>query len=375
MKITKLTTIPVERRSMILKMETDEGIMGFGEPMNYEHWRIVAQAVEDIGEYLVGQDPRDIERHWQAVYRSSYSRAMPSIVGAWSGIEMAMWDVMGKSLGLPVWKLLGGSVRNKVRVYTGIGGGSEPQQVAESAMKAVEQGYTALKMGGSPQPVRFVENPGTVKRLIARVAAVREAIGDDIDLAVDLHRRFSPTMAVVMVKELEQFGLLFAEEPCHPENDEPVQMIARSTAVPIATGERHMTRWGFRRLIEQEMCAILQPDIRHCGGIMELKKIANAAEIHNMAIAPHNAAGPIGVAASIHAVATIPNFAICEGGAQRGQGLFNEPLVFKDGYMELPAGPGLGVDMEDAAIESIRDESYKSRGMFYHSDDGSFADY
>jgi galactonate dehydratase len=375
MKITKLTTIPIQGRAMILKMKTDVGITGFGEPMNYEHWRIVAQAVEDIGEYLIGQDPLEIERHWQAVYRSSYSRAMPSIVGAWSGIEMAMWDVMGKQLGLPVWKLLGGSVRNKVRVYTGIGGGVEPSQVAESALKAVEQGYTALKMGGSPNPVRFVESPGTIKKLVARVAAVREAIGDDVDLAVDLHRRFSPTMAVVMVKELEPFGLLFAEEPCHPENDEPVRMIARSTTVPIATGERHMTRWGFRNLIDGEMCAILQPDIRHCGGILELKKIAAAAEIHNMAIAPHNAAGPIGVAASIHAVATIPNFAICEGGARRGQGLFSTPLALKDGYIELPTAPGLGVDMADDAIEAVRDESYRSRGMFYHEDDGSFADF
>ena len=128
MKITKLTTIPVQRRAMMLKMETDEGIVGFGEPMNYEHWRIVAQAVEDIGEYLVGQDPFQIERHWQAIYRSSYSRAMPSIVSALSGIEMAMWDVMGKALGLPVWKLLGGSVRDRIRVYTGIGGGPEPQE-------------------------------------------------------------------------------------------------------------------------------------------------------------------------------------------------------------------------------------------------------
>ena len=375
MKITKMQTIPIEGRAMILKMETDEGIVGFGEPMNYEHWRIVAQAVQDIGEYLIGQDPFEIERHWQAIYRSSYSRAMPSIVGALSGIEMAMWDVMGKALGQPVWKLLGGSVRNKVRVYRGVGGGSEPEEVADSARKAVAEGYTAVKMGGSPHPVRFVENPATVKKLVKRVAAVREAIGDEVDLAVDLHRRFSPTMAVVIVKELEPFGLMFAEEPCHPENDEPVLMIARSTTVPIATGERHMTRWGFRRLIEQEMCAILQPDIRHCGGILELKKIANAAEIHNMAVAPHNAAGPVGVAASIHAVATIPNFAICEGGAKRGQGLFNEPLTFKDGYIELPTASGLGVDMEDDAIEAVRDESYRLRGMFYHSDDGSFADY
>ena len=360
---------------MILKMQTDEGIVGFGEPMNYEHWRIVAQAVEDIGEYLIGRDPFQIESHWQAIYRSSYSRAMPSLVGALSGIEMAMWDVMGKTLGLPVWKLLGGSVRDRVRVYCGIGGGKDPASCAESALERVAEGYTALKMGGSPQPVRYVESPATVKMLVKRVAAVREAIGDQIDLAVDLHRRFSPTMAIIMVKELEQFGLLFAEEPCHPENDEAVLTIARSTSVPIATGERHLTRWGFRELVEREMCAILQPDIRHCGGILELKKIANLAETHYMAIAPHNAAGPIGVAASIHAMATVPNFAICEGGKQLGKGLFNEPLTFKDGYIELPTAHGLGVDMEDGAIEAVRDESYRSRGMFWHEDDGSFADY
>ena len=211
--------------------------------------------------------------------------------------------------------------------------------------------------------------------MVARVAAVREAVGDEVDIAVDLHRRFSPTMAQIFVRELEPLRPLFAEEPCHPENNEPLLALSQSTTVPIATGERHLTRWSFREVIEREMCAILQPDIRHSGGIMELKKIATMAEIHNMAIAPHNAAGPIGVAASVHVIATIPNLLICEGGHNRGQGLFNEPLTLKDGFIELPTAPGLGVDMEDEAIEEFRDETYRLRGMFWHEDDGSFADF
>ena len=374
MKITGFETIPIRGRSMVLKMFTDEGLVGFGEPMNYEHWRPVAQAVNDMAEYLIGRDPLQIEDHWQAMFRSSYSRSMPVLVGALSGIEMAMWDVFGKSVGLPVWKLLGGSVRRRVRVYTA-SGGSTPQECAENAKAAVERGFSAVKMGGSQGPVRFVDTPKAIDTMVARVAAVREAVGDEVDIAVDLHRRFSPTMAQIFVRELEPLRPLFAEEPCHPENNEPLLALSQSTTVPIATGERHLTRWSFREVIEREMCAILQPDIRHSGGIMELKKIATMAEIHNMAIAPHNAAGPIGVAASVHVMANIPNLLICEGGHNRGQGLFNEPLTLNDGFIELPTAPGLGVDMEDEAIEEFRDETYRLRGMFWHEDDGSFADF
>jgi galactonate dehydratase len=359
---------------MILKMFTDEGLIGYGEPMNYEHWRVVAQAVKDMGEYLVGKDPLQIEDHWQTMYRSSYSRSMPILVGALSGIEMAMWDVFGKMTGLPVWKLLGGSVRNRIRVYTGIEG-TTASQCAEAARKAVEKGFRAVKLVVSPTPVRFVDTPQAIETMVGRVAAVREAVGKEVDIAVDLHRRLSPAMAAIIVKELEPLRPLFAEEPCHPEINEALLSLSRSTTVPIATGERHLTRWGFREIIEREMCAILQPDIRHCGGILELKKIAAMAEIHNIAVAPHNAAGPVGVAASVHIMATTPNFLICEGGHRRGEGLFRTPLVFKDGFIELPTAPGLGVDMDDEALEAIRDETFRLRGMFWQEDDGSFADF
>ncbi len=374
MKITGFTCIPIQRRAMILKMQTDEGLVGYGEPMNYEHWRVVAQAVADMGEYLIGKDPLQIEDHWQTMYRSSYSRSMPVLVGALSGIEMAMWDIFGKTVGLPVWKLLGGSVRNRIRVYTGIGGDT-PEACAASARTAVAKGFRAVKMVVTPTPIRFVDTPLAIDAMVARVAAVRDAVGNNVDLAVDLHRRLSPSMAAIVIKELEPLRPLFAEEPCHPENNEALLMLSRASTVPIATGERHLTRWGFRELVEREMCAILQPDIRHCGGILELKKIAAMAEIHNMAVAPHNAAGPVGVAASVHVMATVPNLLICEGGHSRGEGLFKTPLVFKDGYIELPTAPGLGVDMEDDALEAVRDETFRLRGMFWHEDDGAFADF
>jgi len=374
MKITRIETIPVAQRFLLLKMHTDAGIVGYGEPLDYTHWRIVASAVDDMAEYLIGKDPLQIEDHWQTFFRSTYSRSMPIIIGALSGIDMAMWDIMGKVLNLPVWKLLGGSVRDRVRVYAGIGGDT-PEACAEHACKQVAEGFTAIKMGIAVKPVRFVDTPKTVDGMVAWVAAVREAVGDDIDIAVDLHRRLSPRMATIAVRALEPYNLLFAEEPCHPENNDALLALSRSTTTPIATGERHLTRWSFWDIVERQACAILQPDIRHVGGISEMRKIASLAEIRDLALAPHNAAGPIGVAASIHTMATVPNFLICEGGTALGEDLFKEPLVFKNGFIELPTGPGLGVEIDHDTLESMRDESFRFRGMWRSEEDGSFADY
>lgn len=374
LKVTRIETIPIHRRAMVLKLYTDKGLIGFGEPLNYEHWRVVAQAVDDIAEYLIGKDPLRIEHHWQVMYRSTYSQAMPVIVSALSGIEMAMWDLLGKVTGQPVWRLLGGQVRDRVRVYANIGGPT-PEQAAESAVRAVEEGFHAIKMS-VPGPFHFVEPPAAVDRVVERVAAVREAVGDEVLLGVDLHRRFSVPMCKIVMRELEPFSPMFAEEPIKPDNDEALYHLSRSTTIPIATGERHLTRWSFREMIEREMCAVLQPDIRHCGGISEMRKIANHAEIHNMSLAPHNAgSGAIAVAASVHVMATVPNFLVCEGGRSLGQGLFKKPLTFRDGFIELPQEPGLGVDMEDRDIEALRDDEFRLRGMYFHEDDGSYADF
>jgi len=373
MKITAIETVPIRRRALLLRLKTDDGIVGFGEPMNYEHGRVVAQAVADMADYLVGRDPLQIEDHWQVLYRSTYSRQMPILVSALSGIEMAMWDVAGKALGVPVWKLLGGSVRNRIRMYASIGG-KTPEDFAEQARGRVAQGFTAVKMTPVLEAARFVETPGTIDAIVERVAAVREAVGDGVDVAVDLHRRVSPTTAILLLGELEALKPVFVEEPCHSETTESLLRVSRSTRIPIATGERHLTRWGFREVIEREAVSILQPDIRHVGGISEMRRVAAMAEVHSLALAPHNAAGAIGVAASIQAMASVPNFLMCEGGDTLGDGLFDTPLVLQDGFVELPTDPGLGFSISDEAIEEMSDPTFRQRSMWRLTEDDSYAD-
>ncbi len=375
LKVTGIETVPSSGgRFMYLKLYTNQDIVGYGEPMNYEHWRPIQQAVNDIADWLIGKDPLRIEHHWQVWYRSTYAQEMPVIMSAMSGIDMALWDILGKVTGQPVWRLLGGNVRDRVLVYAGFGGNSA-EEAAESALRTVEDGFRGIKtsIGG---PAWFVETPKWIDNAVRRIAAVREAVGDDVHFGVDFHRRLSVPMCKIMMRELEPFGLMWIEEPLKPGNDEALSMLSQMSTIPIATGERSLTRWGFMEMIERELCNIIQPDIRHSGGISEFKRLANHAEIHNMAIAPHNAgSGAIGVAASVHVCATIPNLMICEGGRNRGEGLFHNPLVLKNGFIELPTEPGLGVDMDDDAFEALRDERFRHRGMYFREDDGSYSDY
>ena len=296
MKITHFEVTPLQRRGLLLRIDTDEGISGYGSPMNYEHGRTVQRAILDMSEYLVGRDPRQLEDHWQALFRSSYCRQMPILLAALSGIDMACLDILGKSLDAPVWRLLGGSCRDRLRVY-GSTGGPSPEAHADGARKTVEQGFTALKLTPFPDPVRYIDTPACVDAVVARVAAVREAVGPEIDVAVDFHRAVSPAMAKLILREIEPLRPMFVEEPTHPENVDTLLEITRSTPIPIATGERNTTRWGFREIVEKKAAAVLQPDIRHCGGILEMRKIASLAEIHYIALAPHSAADPVGVAA------------------------------------------------------------------------------
>lgn len=372
MRITGYEVIPIKGRALILKVHTDADIMGLGEPLDYGHGDVVAKAIEVMFEYLVGKDPRQIEDHWQQLYRETYSRDMPILLGALSGIDQALWDILGKSLGVPVWRLLGGSVRDRIRVYGGAGGAT-PEACAESARRTVARGFTALKTVpfGIARPI---ESPKYLEDAAAKIAAMREAVGPEVDIAVDFHRRLTPAMAIRMLKELEPYKIMFAEEPCHPENDDALLMIARSTATPIATGERHTTRWGFREIIEKQAAAVLQPDIRHSGGISELRKIANMAEVHYIHVAPHSAAGPVAIAASIQVDATIPNLLIQEFGGGNGEGLFVEPLKLVNGHIELPQGPGLGIEIDDAKLDAWRVDQPARRPMLRHAD-GSVADH
>lgn len=372
MKITGFEVIPLKGPTTILKVTTDEGITGWGEPLDYGHGGVVVQAIRQMAEYLTGKDPRQIEDHWQQLYRETYSRDMPIWLGALSGIEQALWDILGKSLNVPVWRLLGGSLRDRIRVYAHYGG-ETPEACAQNARRCVERGFTAIKTTpfGAARPI---ENLRFVEEAVAKVAAVREAVGSGVDILLDFHRRLTPAMSIRMLKALEPCHIMFAEEPCHPENDDALLNIARSTATPIATGERHTTRWGFREIIEKEAAAVLQPDIRHSGGISELRKIAAMAEIHYIHLAPHSAAGAVGVAASIQVDATIPNFLIQEYGGGNGEGLFKKPLTLRDGYIELPQGPGLGFEVDEEALKDWREQSPYRRQMWRH-EDGSVADH
>ena len=268
--------------------------------MNYEHGRTVERALMDMADYLVGRDPRRIEDHWQALFRSSYSRQMPILLAALSGLDMACLDILGKSLDAPVWRLLGGPVRDRIRVYSSVGGPS-PEQYSANARAVVAKGFTAVKMTPFPDPVRYIDTPAVVDDIVSRVSAVREAVGARVDVAIDFHRAVSPAMARILVKELEPLRPMFVEEPTHPENVDALLEIARSTSIPIATGERNTTRWGFREICEKKAAAVLQPDVRHCGGILEMRRIAAYAEVHYLAVAPHSAADAVGVAASLQA--------------------------------------------------------------------------
>lgn len=373
MKITKLDVTPIERRGLVLQIHTDEGLTGIGAPMNYEHGRTVERAILDMADYLIGRDPRQIEDHWQVLFRSSYSRQMPILLAALSGIDMACLDILGQSLNTPIWRLLGGSVRDRVRVYASTGG-PEPAQYAAGAQAAVERGFTAVKMCPFPDPVRYIDSPALIDKTIARVAAVRDAVGPEVDVALDFHRAVSPAMARMILPELEPLRPMFVEEPTHPENVDALLEITRSTSIPIATGERNTTRWGFREICEKKAAAVLQPDIRHCGGILEMRKIASLAEIHYLSLAPHSAADPLGVVASLHAVAGMPNFLIQEYGGGSGDELFEEPLVYKDGFLELPQGSGMGVRIDPAKLAARQMTDWRLRPARRHPEDNSVND-
>ena len=371
MRITKLETFFVEPRWLFLKMHTDEGLVGWGEPI-VEGWaRTVAAAVEDMGRYLIGQDPRRIEHHWQALYRGAFYRGGPVLTSALSGIEQAMWDILGQSLGAPVYQLLGGAVRDKVRIYSHVGGPS-PDAYREAGRRAAERGFTAVKTCPF-DAVRFVESPAFVAETVARMAALREGVGDTVDIGLDFHGRVTPAMAIQLARALEPYRPMFIEEPCLPENVDAMATIARSTSVPIATGERLFTKWAFREVLEKGAAAILQPDLSHAGGIFEVRKIAAMAETYYAAIAPHCPLGPIALAASLQVDACTPNF-LCQEQVCLGEGYLKEAFVMRDGHIELPTGPGLGIEVdEDALAGKLGDGAWENPRLWH--EDGSVAEW
>jgi galactonate dehydratase len=367
MRITRLETFKVKPRWLFLKVHTDAGIVGLGEPVVEGRADTVATAVREIEPYLVGKDPRRVVHHWQAIYRHAFYRGGPILTSALSGIDMALWDIKGKALGVPVHELLGGPTRDRVRVYA--------HARTPEAMKAQRaRGFNAFKTRPAlRRPARYVETLAEVKYAAERFAALREAVGDDADIAIDFHGAISPATAKLLIKALEPLQPMFIEEPVQAQNHDVMAEIARMTHLPIATGERVFTKWGFREVLEKRAATILQPDLCHAGGITEARLIAGMAESYYAAIAPHNPLGPISLAAGVQLAASIPNF-LCQEQVSLGEGYLKTPFVVRDGYLDLPQGPGLGIELDDDAVADKLGHDWKNQEE-YDPDDGSVLDW
>ncbi|HCK53362.1 MAG TPA: galactonate dehydratase [Planctomycetaceae bacterium] len=366
-RITKLETLKVQPRWLFLKVHTDAGIVGLGEPVVEGRASTVAAAVKQLETYLVGKDPRSVVHHWQAMYRHAFYRGGPVLTSAISGIDMALWDIKGKALGVPVYELLGGPTRSRVRVYAHA---STPEAIRARS----EEGFTAFKTGVfKHRPARIVETPGFVKRAAKRFEELREAAGDERDIGIDFHGAISPQTAKLLIKALEPYQPMFIEEPVQCQNVDVMADIARGTHLPIATGERIFTKWGFRELLEKGAASILQPDMCHAGGITEVRLIAGMAESYYAAIAPHNPLGPISLAAGIQLAGAIPNF-LCQEQVHLGDGYIKQPFKVRDGYIDLPGGPGLGVELDEDALKEKIGHDWRNP-QSYDADDGSVVDW
>ncbi|RZJ14400.1 MAG: galactonate dehydratase [Acidovorax sp.] len=382
MKITRLTTFLVPPRWCFLKIETDEGIVGWGEPILEGRAQTVAAAVEELGDYLIGKDPRHIEDHWTVLYRGGFYRGGGVHMSALAGIDQALWDIKGKALGVPVSELLGGNVRDRIRVYSWIGG-DRPSETAQQARDAVARGFTAVKMNGTEE-MQFVDTFDKVERCLQNVAAVREAVGPHVGIGVDFHGRVHRPMAKVLIKELEPYKLMFIEEPVLSEHEEALKEIARISSTPIALGERLYSRWDFKRVLQEGYADIIQPDPSHSGGITETRKIATMAEAYDVALALHCPLGPIALAANLQLDAVCYNAFIQEQslGIHYNQDndlmdYVSNPEVFKyeDGMVAIPNGPGLGIEVNEEYVRERAQQGHRWRNPVWRHKDGSFAEW
>jgi len=363
----------VERQNWhFVEVETDDGLIGIGEASLEWREQAVAAAVDELARLLIGQDPNLIEHHWQRMHRHGFWRGGVVLGSAVSGIDQALWDLKGKRLGVPVYDLLGGPTRRRVRLYTHIRGAT-PEQAADHARELVGRGFTALKMG-VPRAASVADERALLRLTVARVEAVRRAVGDEVDLMLDNHGQLAPADAIELGRALAAFGLLFFEEPVPPDSVEALARVAAAQLpLRLATGERLFSKWEYRPVLERGLVAVAQPDICHAGGLSELRKIAAMAEAAYVKIAPHNPNGPVATMASVHLAASIPNFLILE---MAQQALRDEVqvhgLTIKDGWAELPRGPGLGIELNDAVIAAHPYAPGDYEPAFYT--DGSVAD-
>jgi galactonate dehydratase len=392
MKITAVKTVVVNaemRNWVFVKVETDQaGLYGWGEASLEWKTRSVVGAVEDFAPMIIGEDPTRIEHLYQKMYRQSFWRVGVIGLSAISAIEQACWDILGKSLNQPVYKLLGGAVRDKVRMYTHLGGGdmkavyesqlsADPKVFVDRALEVVAKGYTAVKVLITP-PTESLNSIAAYKYAARMMEAMRLAVGDDVDIMIDCHGRHSLANAIEFCRVLAPYRPYFVEEPVPPENVDVLAEVRKASPVPIATGERLVTRFQFREVFEKQACHVIQPDVCHCGGLWEAKKIAAMAEAYTMGVAPHNPLGPVANAAALHFALSTPNFLIQEDmltDVPWRWEVVQHSLATKDGYW-LPADePGLGIALDEAAAQKhpFKQEIIHSNTIRAH--DGAILDW
>ena len=379
-KIARIESFFVPPRWLFVRVESDDGAFGWGEA-SLEGW---AEAVDGVfaayRDRFVGMDPFDIEDMWQVGFRGGFYRGGAVIMSALSGLEQALWDLKGRVLGLPAWQMLGGKVRNRVRSYAWIGG-DRPNEIAEAAEVRKNQGFTAVKMNATAE-LDWIGTPKAFDEVISRVEAAQ---GLGMDVGLDFHGRVHRPMAKQLAKVLEPLGLLFIEEPLLSENPEGLREIAGLVSTPIALGERLYTRWEFKPVFERGVVDIIQPDLSHAGGILEVRKIAAMAEAYDIALAPHCPLGPLALGACLQIAACTPNHAIQEISLgihynTGGHDLLNfctnkDALTPIDGFLPVPEGPGLGVEIDEGAVREAAKSLHRWRNPIFRNKDGSFAEW
>lgn len=382
MKITSLTTFAVPPRWLFLRIETDTGLVGWGEPVLEGRAASVAAVVDELADYLVGKDPRRIEDHWTVLYRSGFYRGGGLHMSALAGIDQALWDITGKAHGAPVHELLGGRVRDRIKVYSWIGG-DRPAETAAAAVEAVGRGFSAVKMNG-PEELQYLDTRDKVERVVANVAAVREAVGPDVGIGVDFHGRVHRPMARVLLDALAPYRLMFVEEPVLSEHVGGIADVLRASATPVALGERLYSRWDFRDVLASGVVDVIQPDLSHAGGITEVRKIAAMAEAYDVAVAPHCPLGPVALAACLQLDAVAYNAVIQEQSLGIHYNTSNDlldyladPSVFaySGGSVEIPRGPGLGIEVDEDYVRERAAVGHRWRNPVWRHADGSFAEW
>ncbi|NDH53892.1 MAG: galactonate dehydratase [Betaproteobacteria bacterium] len=382
MKITRLTTYRVPPRWMFLKIETDEGIVGWGEPVVEGRARTVEAAVHELSDYLVGQDPCRINDLWQVMYRGGFYRGGPILMSAIAGIDQALWDILGKSMGQPVYKLLGGRLRDRMKTYCWVGG-DRPGEIIEGIHRARAMGFDTVKMNGTEE-FAMVESHAAVDRALEKFALIRAEFGSTIDFGIDFHGRVSVPMAKVLLRELEPLRPLFVEEPVLAEQCEYYARLAESTSIPLAAGERMYSRFDFKRVFEAGGISILQPDVSHAGGITECLRIAAMAEAYDVALAPHCPLGPVALAACLQVDLVSQNAVFQEQsmGIHYNQGaelldyvLNPEDFRVKDGFVAASERPGLGVEIDEARVIAASVDAPDWRNPVWRHKDGSVAEW